>query len=306
VSGLGEWGVPPALTARLAVDPVDAEWLRGLPSRASALAIRWNLRSDGEACSGFNSAAWPVSDGEDCALVLKVSRPTWPIEPEVVALRAWDGHGAVACHAYSRHDNAVLLQRLDANRSLDADPDIDSACRAAASVLAELHRVTPPTGFRHLIVEAQSLADEIRHRSRGPLPAPLTPRQVKQAIDTWQGIEPEPTDRLLHNDAHFLNVLATIDGEPSWRAIDPYPFVGPVEIELVPLLRNRWADAAATGDADRALRHRVDMMSEIIGGDPARARAFAQAAAVVNLLLLLPKEPDHSFVPPYTVIAGWG
>ena len=57
---------------------------------------------------------WPVSDGEDCALVLKVSRPTWPIEPEVVALRAWDGHGAVECHAYSRHDNAVLLRRLDA------------------------------------------------------------------------------------------------------------------------------------------------------------------------------------------------
>ena len=71
------------------------------------------------------------------------------------------------------------------------------------------------------------------------------------------------------------------------------------------MLRNRWADARVTGDADRALRYRVETMSEIIGGDPARARAFAQAAAVVNLLALLPTEADHFFVPPYTVMAGW-
>jgi len=304
VTASDEWRVPPPLAARLAADPVDAEWLRGLPSRAAGLAERWTLRADGEAWSGFNSAVWPVRDGEDRPLVLKMSRPGWSIEPEVVALRAWD-HGAVGCHDHSASDNAALLQRLDANRSLDTVADIEDACRAAASVLAALHRVGPPPGFRHLDMEAQSLADEIRHRSRGPLPSCLTRRQVDQAVDTWQAVEPAVTDRLLHNDAHFLNVLATLQAEPRWRAIDPYPFVGPVEMELVPVLRNRWADAAATGDPDRALRRRVDLMSEIIGGSPPRARAFAQAAAVVNLLSLLPEEPDHFFVPPYTVIAGW-
>jgi len=299
------WTVPSALAVRLTSNPTDAAWLRGLPRRASALAARWHLRPDGAAWSGFNSAVWPVRDKEDRRFVLKVSRPAWTIEPEVVALRAWDGHGAVDCHFYSSDDNAVLLQRLDGNRSLDAVCDVEEACRVAASVLAELHRATPPSGFRHLTIEAQSLADEIRSRSRAWLPLALTQRQVEQAIDTWEGVEPAPTDRLLHNDAHFLNVLAMAEGAPGWRAIDPYPFVGPVEIELVPVLRNRWADAAATGDADRALRHRVDTMSDIIGGDPAKARAFAQAAAVVNLLMLLPEEPNHMFVAPYTVIAGW-
>lgn len=305
MSGLDEWTVPSALTARLSVDPVDAHWSRELPGRASALAKGWDLRPDGEAWSGFNSAVWPVRDGQDRALVLKVSRPGWTIEPEAVALRAWAGHGAVQCHAYSSSDNAVLLQRLDGDRSLDTVADVDDACRAAAFVLTELHRVSPPTGFRHLVVEAQSLAEEIRQRSRGPRPAAVTQRQVEQAVDTWEGVIPEPADRLLHNDAHFLNVLATIEGEASWLAIDPYPFVGPVEIELVPLLRNRWADAAGAGDADRALRRRVDTMTEIIGGSAARARALAQAAAVVNLLALLPEDPDHFFVPPYTVIADW-
>ena len=305
VSGSDEWNVPAALAARLAADPLDADWLRGVPSRASSLAKRWSLRPDGRAWSGFNSAVWPVRDSEERALVVKISRPGWSIEPEAFALRAWGSRGAVGCHAHSRSDNAVLLQRLDGDRSLNAVPDVDDACRAAASVLAELHGVTPPSGFRHLIVEAQSLADEIRRRSRNPLPAAITQRQVAQAIDTWEGVLPEPTDRLLHNDAHFLNVLATTEGGPGWRAIDPYPFVGPVEVELVPLLRNRWADAEVTGDPDRALRRRVNAMSEIIGADPARARAFAQAAAVVNLLALLPDEPDHFFVPPYTVIADW-
>lgn len=300
-----QWRVPSVLAARLTSNPTDAAWLHGLPSQASALAARWHLRPDGAAWSGYHSAVWPVRDKEDRGLVLKISRPAWTIEPEVLALGSWDGHGAVNCHGYSRDDNAVLLQRLDGNQSLDVVRDVDEACRVAASVLAELHRATPPSGFRHLTMEAQSLADEIRRRSRTRLPPALTQRHLEQAIDAWESVEPAPADRLLHNDAHFLNVLAMADGAPGWRAIDPYPFVGPVEIELVPVLRNRWADAAVTGDADRALRYRVDTMIEIIGGDPARARAFAQAAAVVNLLVLLAEEPDHMFVPPYTVIADW-
>lgn len=305
VSGPDDWIVPTALAARLAGDPVDAGWLRGLPSRALALATSWSLRLDGNAWSGFNSAVWPVRDVNGGALVLKMSRPGWTVEPEAIALQAWDSRGSVGCCRYSPNDNAVLLQRLNGNRSLDAVVDVDAACCIAAAVLAELHRVTPPSGFRHLTVEAQLLADQIRRRSRTALPAQVTRRQVDQAIQTWEEVTPEPTDRLLHNDAHFLNVLAEIEGAPGWRAIDPYPFVGPVEVELVPVLRNRWADAAATGNADRALRRRVDAMSETIGADPARARRFAQAAAVVNLLALLPEQPDHFFVPPYTVLVGW-
>ena len=306
MSHTDDWAVPPALVARMSLDPVDAEWLRGLPVSVPALARRWSVRQDGEGWSGFNSAVWPVRSGEDHASVLKVSRPAWTIEPEFVALRAWDGHGAVGCYAYSPRDNAVLLQRLDGNRSLEVVSDIEQACQAAAIVLAELHQATPPSGFRHLTALARSLADEIRHRSGSGLPAGLTQRQVEQAIDTWEGVRPAPSDRLLHNDAHFLNVLATTEGEPQWRAIDPYPFVGPVEMELVPLLRNRWPDAAVTGDPDRALRHRVDLMSEITGGDRAGARAFAQAAAVANLVTLLAEDPHHMFVPAYRVIAGWG
>ena len=305
MAGPEQWSVPPALVARLASDPVAAAWVQALPDQAAALAERWDLRGDGVAWSGFNSAVWPVRDREDRALVLKASRPGWSVEPEAVALQAWDGHGAVRCHAYSPADNALLLQRLDGGSSLDAEPDVDHACRVIAQVLADLHRVPPPVGFRHLTVEAQSLAEEIRSRAHGALPAGLTRRQVDQAVETWEGIGPAPADRLLHNDAHFLNVLATLEGDPRWLVIDPYPFVGPVEIELVPLLRNRWADAVATGDPDRALRNRVDVMVEIIGGSPARVRALAQAAAVVTLLELLPEEPDHFFVPPYLLIAGW-
>jgi len=305
VSGPDDWIVPVELVMRLTIDPTDVDWVRGLASRASMLAERWNLRSDGRPWSGFNSAVWPVRDGDGRSLVLKASRPAWTIEPEVRALRAWDGQGAVACHAFSVDDNAVLLQRLNGNLSLDAVHDIDAACLAVASVLARLHRASPPTDFRHLAVEAQSLAEEIRRRSRGPSPPQVSERQVAYALDTLESIGPDTADRLLHNDAHFFNVLATVEGEPGWRAIDPYPFLGPLEIELVPVLRNRWADAAATGDPDRALRRRVDAMSEIIGGDPATARAYAQAVAVNNLLALLPEEPDHIFVPPYTLIAGW-
>lgn len=305
MTGSEDWAIPDALVARLAADPVDGAWLRGVPERVRNLARRQDLRSDGSGWSGFNSAVWPVRDGDDRALVLKVSRPTWDVAPEAVALTAWNGQGAVACRGHYPEDNAVLLERLDGDRSLDSVADIDQACSLVAAVLTELHRAAPPPGFRHLLAFGHDLAEEIRWRSRAGLPASLTRRQVEQARDTWESLEPAATDRLLHNDAHFLNVLATVDPDAGWRAIDPYPYIGPVEVELVPVLRNRWADAAATGDPERALRRRVDLMSEAVGGTPSRARAFAQAAAVVNLLALLPVDPEHFFVPPYTVIAGW-
>jgi len=74
----------------------------------------------------------------------------------------------------------------------------------------------------------------------------------------------------------------------------------------VPLLRNRWNDAAATGDPDRALRRRVDQFAEMVGADSTRCREIAQAVAVDNLLHLLVHDPSHMFVPPYTVMAAWG
>lgn len=85
--------------------------------------------------------------------------------------------------------------------------------------------------------------------------------------------------------------------------LDPAPLAGLVEWEVTPLLRNRWADAAATGDPDRALRRRVEQVCEVTGGSRQLVRACAQVQAVAALSWPLPT--NHIHYRAYTVMAGW-
>ena len=64
---------------------------------------------------------------------------------------------------------------------------------------------------------------------------------------------PGPSDpgllKVVHGDLHYENVLHALPGQPPrWVAIDPLPVAGYPEWEVAPVIRNRWDDAAATGD----------------------------------------------------------
>lgn len=310
---MNSWAVPPELAHRHRDDPDSARWVAVLPDLAAELAGAWGLAADGPARAGFNAAVWPVRRrGEP--LVLKVTRPGVATGTEARALAHWAVRGAtVGVHAHDPDRNALLLERLDAGRCLQEHPDIDEACTTIGRLLAALSPTADapePEGFTHVSAEAERMQANVeRERERHPRLLPES--SVRRAMETFEELrEPSNHDRLLHFDAHFLNVLHTQPartdaGEPGWRLIDPLPWVGPVELELVAMLRNRWEDAVVTGDPDRALRRRVDQVAELVGADPDRARAVAQAVAVDNLLWLLPRDPGHLFVAPYAVLAGW-
>jgi len=301
---LRDWPVPDALRARWAGDG----WLDRLPRLADELAETWALDPDGQAWSGFNSAVWPVLDAGGRPLVLKVTHPEVDTGPEVAALRHWTT--SAACVQVAADDparNALLLERLDPAADLERLPDADRAVEIIATLLAALPAGPGPTGFATAAAEAARIdANLARAETHDPVPA----RAVAQARETLADLVDDRGDRLLHFDAHFLNVLPVLgasgDDPRRWRLIDPLPRTGPVEWEPIALLRNRWADVAATGDPDRALRRRVDQVTEILGTDAARCREVAQAVAVDNLLHLLRHDPDHLFVPPYSVMAAWG
>lgn len=238
----------------------------------------------------------------------KVGYPDPKTRSEAAALRAWSGLGTVACVADDAGRNALLLQRLDGNSSLESYPDDERACAIIAEILARLHGVAPPPGVRTVAEEAAELQDQVQERGARH-PRLLPARAVDQALATLSDLQAfDQPGWMLHADCHFLNVLPTLPGglEPQeWRAIDPLPTVGPREWELLPLLRNRWADAQATGDPDAALRQRVDQVCDILGADARYARQLAQAASVCMLLDLLPTLPTHFFVPPHQLMLAW-
>lgn len=255
------------------------------------------------------SAVWPVVDADHRPLALKICVPGMAARAEPVALAAWAGRGTVRLERHDPSTGAMLLARLDHRRSLQAFPDVDEACGIIGDIVAQLFAVPPDHGLPLMRDEVSRIRRSIQVSQRD-YPDLLPSRLVDRALSTLHDLSAELAGLddpvVVHGDCHFLNVLHTLPAEPpAWVAIDPLPLVGVGEWDLVPLLRNRWDDAEATGNPDAALRRRVDIVTERAGLARPLARAIAQAAAVDNLLSKVPDEPDHMFVAPYQVMSAW-
>jgi len=214
-----------------------------------------------------------------------------------------------------RHDpetGALLLDALDAGRDLEAEPDLDAATELIGGAIARFATVPAPAGV-------PSLADELRRITSHLLPRRdlavdgLTRPDFDAALDTLTSVAadidahgPWPA---VHGDLHYCNVLHTRAGEPDpgWRVIDPLPSAGPAELDVIAAMRNRWHDALATGDPERALRRRLDQLVDVAGLDGSLARDLCQAVAVDNVSWILLEKPvkQDQFLAPYRVMASW-
>nr|WP_312018543.1 aminoglycoside phosphotransferase family protein [Streptomyces sp. I05A-00742] len=262
-----------------------AEWIAGLPDLAAGFLDRWNLRPDGDPAHGFVALVLPVlrEDGTPAALKLQPVDEERAGEP--LALRAWNGSGAVRLLDHDPATGTLLLERLDATRSLDSVPDVETALLSLTGLLARLHTAPAPTGLRHLGQVAAAMLDDVP-QALTALPDADERRLLTDCAAAVREVLGEPGDRLLHWDLHYENVLAPLPGPPRgpWLAIDPVPLVGDPGFDLMPALDNRWSDAVATGDVERAVRRRFDLMTEVLGLDRGRAARWTLARALQNSL----------------------
>lgn len=263
------------LPAGTAVD--GDSWLDALPRTVEEHLSRWELQ-----------VAGPTWHGE-CALVLPVRRPdgglaalkvTWPhteARHEHLALRLWDGEGAVRLLAADPGDWALLLERLDGGTDLTTRPVLE-ACEVVGQLFTTLDRPAPPQVHR--------VADKAE-RWRGQLSVltPLVPRRlVEQATSTLDDLLADPPqERLVHEDLHDMNVLAPLDPtRGDWLAIDPKPVAGEWAYAVAPMVWNR-ADAAAAAHSLRThVRLRADVIAEAAGLDEERVRRWTFVRLVLN------------------------
>lgn len=279
------------------------------PTIPEEAVARWGLRPDGPPWSGWTADVWPVRGPQAQCCVLKVMRSGTDAVPEAAALRAWGTASAARDHVVRLVDadgGALLLERLDGTRSLAEHPDIDEADRILGGFIADLGGVPTPPQVPSLCGDLTHLREAIgRGRAAAPaaLPADISDRALARLSDLDAHVA-TVTPCLVHYDLHYLNVLPDRTSD-RWRVIDPLPRSGISEVEVVATLRNRWADAAATGDPDRALRRRLDVLAEPAGLDRDVARSFAHVVAVDNLVWLRTHDPTHMFVAPYTVLSRW-
>ena len=216
--------------------PEGKAWMAALPSLLRDLAAQWDLTTDGGLLGrGYNAVVLPArQDGRPLALKL-----TWPpgqARQEADALAAWRARGTVEVAACDAPRGALLLERLDASRSLAAIPVAEAA--AAAGTLIRTLAIAPPGSFPSLRAQARQLAATIPARQRSlqdPLPGPW----ITLAASLAAGLARDTTRLLVHTDLHYDNVLATQRPGQRWAAIVPDAAVGAPERSVAELLWTR-------------------------------------------------------------------
>jgi streptomycin 6-kinase len=253
-------------------------WIAALPALADSSLRRWDLTPDGPPGHGAVALVLPVRRADGTPAVLKLQPVDDETGGEPAALRAWAGRGAVRLLEHDPGTGTMLLQRLDAGRSLGVLPDDLRALRILTGLMADLHAVPPPAGLRRL----GDVAADLLARVPAAVARVDDPTLIRGCAAVVADLVDEPGDRLLHWDLHYDNVLATLDDPDRWLAIDPKPLVGDPGFDLLAALHNRWDDVVATGDVPRAVRRRFDLMTEILHLDRQRAVGWTLARILQN------------------------
>ncbi len=259
--------VPPAFARETIEREGEAgrRWIEELPARIESLLLRWNLRLDGTPMHGTLGVVLPVLRGS-VPLVLKVSWiDRWSAD-EGLALQSWAGRGAVRLLDGAPGQGALLMERLEPDRTLESVEALEAA-GIAARLLRRLAVPAPP-GLRTLAEEVDGWGRTVEKdgmRGAHGVTKGLPDRVQQLAMEL-----PVPSEGVLVNeDLHYGNVLAG-KREP-WLVIDPKPLQGVVEYGVAPLLWTRFEEMADR----RALEHRLSVIVEAGEFDPVQVRGWA-------------------------------
>ncbi len=249
----------------LRLEPVNAvPWLEALPEQVAALCERWSLEPDGAVMHGGLSLVVPVKRaGEAC--VLRVAWPHGETALEVIALQTWAGRGAVRLLEVSYDADALLLERLDATRSLKSLP-LEPALRVAGRLLRRL-AIAAPADVP--LLSAQAIQSSQRFESDWlRLGKPFSKRLLEAARLNAVQLAPDAQRLLIHYDLYDDNVLAATR-EP-WLAIDPKVIAGDAEYGIAQMLWRRLEDMPSAARFWRAW----DGLLESAESDAERSRAW--------------------------------
>ncbi len=279
------------------------EWIAALPELAAHFLDRWKLRPDGPGAHGAVALVLPVLREDGSPAALKLQPVTEESVGEPHALHAWGGDGAVRLLDRDDASGTLLLERLDGGRSLMDVPDAEAALLTLATLLGRLQETPPPAGLRRLGDVAGRMLDDVP----GALPAladAAERRLLASCAAAVADVVGEAGDRLLHWDLHYENVLAPLpgSGREPWLAIDPKPLVGDPGFDLMPAIGDRWDEVVATGDVERAVRRRFDLMTDVLGLDRRRAAGWTLARVLQDSLWDI-EDGEHALQRRHIAIA---
>ena len=228
--------------------------------------------------SGNCAMVVPVRTEDDRAGVLKITWPHWEAETEHLALRAWQGDGAVELWRADPRRFALLLERARPDRDLHA-LDVLDACEVVARFYA---------GCSITATAAPRLSDLCREwvdRLPPLVEANLISRRFVSQADRLLrdfAADPDTDSALIHCDLHFFNVLAA-EREP-WLVIDPEAAVGRSGRTRSPRCLEPVGGGDGAASPRQALLDRLFTVVDVAGLDEDRVRDWIVVREVCNVL----------------------
>jgi len=239
-------------------------WLAALPGMVEELCQYWELEIQGPVMNGYTGLAIPVQrEGEECILKVYWQDEDTNIAP--LALKIWNGRGAVKLLAYEPSFGAMLLERLDPDSSL-AKVEISEAIVIAGRLLRRL--AIPAPAQMHSVTELASSMVQSMPQRWEQYDHPFS-RQLLDQVCEWTAQLGPTSKRLMTDyDLHYIDILAG-HREP-WLMIDPKAIAGDPEFSLAQLLWTRLEDI----EAQRGLEYHFRALVEAAELDYELARTW--------------------------------
>lgn len=255
------------------------QWLTDVPGEAERLAREWGLRLGVGYNGGTNALVLAAAAADGQPAVLKIPIRDEENAHEAVALRAYDGEGAVRLLRYEESTGAMLLERAEPGTALSAHADLLAAIDIAAGVLRRLRRPAPDDVPLARVPDAAARWAASLPSLRGHVPAPLLDAAVGLAASF--AAAPEGPELLVNRDAHLDNILRA--SRQRWLLIDPKPMIGEAAFEAGhPVLNSMRHHRPSTMEAAYVGRI-VIRWAMGLGVDPTRVRGWALVRAVQNV-----------------------
>ncbi len=212
---------------------VAHQWLTDLPIVIQQLCNEWSLVLDGPPMFGHLGLAIPaLRDMEPCILKLSCLDESQPTA--AIALSAWNGNGAVRLLAYKPSVQAMLLEKLDHQKTLRSLP-LDQAIPVTGQLMRQL-AVPAPEGLISQTAWVSQFTEHLLERWNQfgkPFPAALLETARSQALELRQ-----PTTEVIVNfDLWDGNILAA--SRAPWLTIDPMVIAGDLEFGIAQILWRR-------------------------------------------------------------------
>jgi streptomycin 6-kinase len=221
-------------------------------------------------------------DGSE--IVLKLGPPNDELTSEIIALRHWNGRGAVRVLAAEPERGIVLLERLRPGHTMlkvfDGIEDDAQTTLIASQVMQQVWQ-PPPANASQLITVARWAHGMVDLRRRyGGGTGPFPPRLVEMAERLFADLQASAASPVvLHGDLHHENILQVDDGR--WLAIDPKGVIGEPAYEIGAWLRNP-PGLLHVADLAAFQARRIDLFSDVLGLDRQRLIGWGMAQAVLS------------------------